>query len=325
MKVAVTGAAGHIGAMICRELIDQGHDVVAFIYRDDRAVQGLPLTIVKGDILEASSVKTLLTGCDAVIHTAGLIELGYSFNKRMHETNVTGTKNLLEVAKELGVKKIVHFSSVHVFEQKPHDKPVDENRPFVSEKSVNYDQTKRDGHVLALEAAKNGQDVVVVCPTSVVGPPDHKVSKVGKAIIDIYKGNIPASVKGGFDFVDVRDVAKGAILAMHHGKSGESYILGGQYLTVKGFSDLVLEAKGSKKRMIELPLFLAYVGLPFIKAYSGITKTPPLYDKTYIDILQDGNEVTLHEKAKKELGYNPRDVRTTFADAVEWFKANGRI
>lgn len=325
MKVGVTGSSGHIGAAVCRELITQGYEVVSLVRNDVSSIQDLPLTLVKGDVLNRESLKELMGQCEAVIHTAGVIELGYKFNQGVYDINVTGTKNVLEVAKECGIKKVVHFSSIHAFSHKPYDIAIDENRHFVTEKSVFYDQTKRDGHILAREAAENGLDVVVVCPTSAVGPPDHKPSKLGKAVIDIYKGAVPAIVKGGFDFADVRDMASGTVKALQKGKSGETYILGGNYYTIKQFSDLVLEAKGTKKRLIELPLFVANVGLPFVKSYAYLTKKAPLYDKAYIDILQDGNKQTLSTKAREELGYTVRELGETLSDTVKWFRDSGRI
>ncbi|OJX39169.1 MAG: hypothetical protein BGO87_04080 [Flavobacteriia bacterium 40-80] len=325
MKVAVTGASGHIGAAVCRELISRGYEVAVLVYNDISALQGLPVTVVKGNVLNKESLKELMGQCDAVIHTAGMIELGYKFIQEVYDINVTGTKNVLETAKESGVKKVVHFSSVHAFSHKPYDVPIDESRPFVTERSVFYDQTKRDGHVLAFEAAKEGLDVVIVCPTSAVGPPDHKPSKLGKAVIDIYKGSVPAVVKGGFDFADVRDMAKGAVSALTNGRAGETYILGGRYYTIKEFSDLVLEAKGTKKRLTELPLFVANIGLPFVKSYAYLTNKQPLYDKAYIDILQDGNKLTLSTKAQEELGYSVRELGETLTDTVEWFRTIGRL
>lgn len=325
MKIAVTGAAGHIGSAICRELLNKGYEVLALVYNDSDAVRDLPVTFVRGNVLDRTSLKQLMEGCDAVIHTAGMIELGYKFVQKVYDINVTGTKNVLEVARESGVKKVVHFSSIHAFNHQPYDVPIDETRHFVTEKSVFYDQTKRDGHLQAQEAAKNGQYVVIVCPTSAVGPPDHKPSKLGKAVIDIYKGSVPAVVRGGFDFADVRDIAQGTILAMEKGRAGETYILGGRYYTIKEFSNLVLEAKGTKKRLVELPLFVASVGLPFVKSYAYLAKKPPLYDKAYIDILQDGNKLTLSTKAQEELGYSVRELGETLNDTVEWFRNSRKL
>ncbi|MBS1929386.1 MAG: NAD-dependent epimerase/dehydratase family protein [Chitinophagaceae bacterium] len=325
MKIAVTGATGHIGYTLCKSLIHQGHEVSALVYADFATLNNLSVKKITGDVTDRESLKGFLENADIVLHTAAAIELGYRFNKKLYDVNVTGTKNILELAKEAGVKKVIHFSSIHAFSQRPYHIPLDETRELVSGRSIFYDQTKRESLLLALDAAKNGQWVVVICPTSVVGPEDHKPSKLGKAIIDIYRGAVPAIIKGGFDFVDVRDLVSGTIAAMEKGRSGEVYLLGGKYYTIKQFADLVLKIKGAKKELAEIPLALAYAGLPFIKLYAFLTGKRPLYDKPYIDILQDGNKDILSTKAQKELGYIVRPLEETMADTIEWFKKSGQL
>ncbi len=325
MKVGITGASGHVGATICRTLIEKEYEVVAFVRNDIAALEGLPITIVKGDVLDRASLKKFMTECDTVIHAASMIELSYKFEQKTYDVNVVGTQNILEIAKEVKTLKLIYVSSIHVFRQKPYDKPLDETRSFVSNNSVFYDQTKRDAHLLAQDAAKNGQDVVIICPTSVVGPFDYKPSKLGKAIIDMYKGKIPAVIKGGFDFVDVRDIAEGTIAALENGRSGETYILGGRYHTIKELSDYVFKVKDVKKRLAVFPLSVAYAGLPFVKTFSYLTKKPPLYDKLYIDILKDGNKKTLSTKAQQELGYTTRTLEETLNDTINWFKKQKKI
>jgi dihydroflavonol-4-reductase len=320
MKIAITGASGHLGSVLCRELLNQGHDIVALVFKDISAIEGLPITMVKGDILDKDSLTKLMNGCDALIHSAGLIKLSYKFDKQVYDVNVIGTKNILEIAKNQNISKIIYVSSIHVFSHKPSNEILNETRNIVSDNSIFYDQTKRDAQNLALEASKNGQNIVIVCPTSIVGPYDYKPSKLGKAILDICKGKIPAVVKGGFDFVDVRDLAKGIISALINGKNGENYILGGNYHTIKEFSNMVLKIFGSKKRLIEFPIIAAYVGIPFVKLYSLITKKAPLYDKIYIDILQDGNKYTSSLKAQKELNYKVRPLEETLTETIQWFK-----
>lgn len=326
MRIAVTGAAGHIGSVICRELLEKGYEVNALVYSDTKALEGLAISLIKGDVLNRESLKELMQGCDGIIHTAGAIDLSYKFNQKIYDINVLGTKNVLEIAKELAIPKIICFSSIHAFNHTPQTEPLDENRDFVTnKKSIFYDQTKRDAHLLALEAAKNGQHVVVICPTSAVGPFDFKPSKLGKAIMDLYNGKIPMITKGGFDFADVRDIAKGTLLAFEKSPSGETYILGGKYYTLKQFSDYVMKAKNTQKSLIELPIGFAYIGLPFIKLFAFLTGKPPLFDKVYIDILQDGNKLTLSDKAKKELGYSVRSLEETIFDTIKWLKENKKI
>lgn len=325
MKVAVTGASGHIGSEICRQLIKKGYEVLALVHKDNSAIKDLALTVIDGDILDTTALLRLIEPCEVVFHTAGLINLGYRFDRQLYDVNVTGTQNVLEIIKRLSSKRLVHFSSVHAYKQYPDKLPLDESRQFVDDHSVYYDQTKRDSHILALKVAQNGCNVVIVCPTSAVGPPDHKPSKIGKAIIDIYKGNIPAIVSGGFDFADVRDIANGAILAMENGGRGETYILGGKYYTIKELSDLVLKVKGVRKRLIEVPVLIANIGLPFIKLYAHLTHKQPLYDRAYLDILQEGNRHILSAKAINQLGYTVRSLEETITDTINWFRENGKL
>ncbi|MBW7868965.1 MAG: NAD-dependent epimerase/dehydratase family protein [Brumimicrobium sp.] len=325
MKIAITGASGHIGSVLCRELIQEGYEVVALVRNSNLSLEGLPIQFCNGNVLDKNSLKCLMEGCDAIFHVAGVIGLGYRFHQRVYDINVTGTQNILQVAKELGIQKVVHFSSIHVFKQFPYNIPLDETRKYIEEKAIFYDKTKRDGHELAIQASKDGQDVVIVCPTGVIGPFDFQPSKLGKATIDIYRGKFPAMIKGGFDFVDVRDVARGAIQAMKYGKSGEAYILGGRFYPLKEFAELVYKVKGKTKRFIELPVAFAIIGLPFIQLYALLTRTKPIYDKVYLDILVDGNQHISTEKAEKELGYTKTSMEQTLTDTFEWFKSRGTI
>lgn len=325
MNVLVTGAAGHIGAHVCRELLLRGHRVTALVHNDARAIEGLAVTRFHGDLADQSTLIPAAQQCEAIIHAAGIIRLSYREDDEVYEVNVSGTRNVLDVAKSLRITKVVHVSSVHVFNQLPLETAIDETRGFVSGKTIFYDRTKRDAHLLAKQAADNGLNVSIVCPTAVLGPFDYKPSQLGKAIKDIYLGSVPAVVKGGFDFVDVRDVAKGTVAALEKGKTGETYLLGGRYYSVKQFADMVLEIKGTNKKLTELPLFFAYLGLPFVKSYALLTGRQPLYDKAYLDILRYGNKKIMSEKARIELDYEPRDLYMTITDTLKWFKDTQKI
>ncbi len=326
MKVCVTGATGHIGINVCMELLGRGHTVTALVPNSWKPIDDLPVAIVKGNVLDGDSLRILMKGSEAVMHLAGIIGLGYKFDQTVFDVNVTGTKNVLDVSRELGMKKVVHFSSIHVFEQQPQDIPMDESRSFVTnERSVFYDQTKRDGHLMAQQAAGEGLDVSIVCPTGVLGPYDYRPSRLGKAVIDIYEGFVPTAVKGGFDFVDVRDVASGAVSALEKGKKGETYILGGKYYSIKELGDMILKVRDSEKELGEIPLSLAYVGLPFVNFYAWITGKQPLYNKVYLDVLKSGNKKVLSSKAEKELGYTSRNMEITVRDTLNWFRNHKMI
>lgn len=326
MKIAVTGASGLIGSVLCRTLLEKGNEVSGMSRSGiSKHLSHRNFTFIKGDILRKGDLQILMEGCDAVIHTAAAIQLGYGFSQSLYDINVTGTQNVLEVAQQMNVSKIIHFSSVHAYNHLPKDQVLNESRDFVFDNVVFYDITKRDSHQLALKAAENGQHVCVVCPSSVIGFPDERPSKIGKAIMDIYNEKVPAVIKGGFDFVDVRDVVDGCLVALEKGVSGESYILSGKYYSLKEFADLILSIKGSQKTLKVLPRFIAHIGLPFIKSYAYFAGKEPLYDATYIKILKEGNPNISHEKANKYLAYSPRDLKLTLTDTIQWFKENNKL
>lgn len=323
MKIAITGASGHIGSVLCRKLIEQGHEVTALVRNSTKSLEGLPLIIQKGNVLDINSLRLLLKNQDVVIHAAGLIRLGYKFDQQLYDVNVQGTKNIFDISKEMNIKKIIHFSSIHVYKQKPYNLSISEEREFVDENSVFYDQTKRDAHLLAIEAAQGGQNVSIICPTAVIGPHDYMPSKLGRAIKAIHRGLFPVMLKGGFDFVDVRDVADATIQTIETGESGETYIVGGNYHTLKELSDIILKIKGKKRGIIEVPAFLGRIGIPFIRIYSGIVKKDPIFDNVYLNILLDGNKNIDSEKAVKTLNHRKTELEKTLKDTIDWFQ-NGK-
>lgn len=319
MKVAVTGASGHIGSVLCKQLIDQGAKVVALIRNRTKSIDHLPIEKVKGSVEDKNSLRKLMADCDYVIHAAGIIGLGYQFDQNIFDVNVIGTKNVLEVAKELSIKRVVHLSSIHAFQQSPYHLELDETREFVDNNVVFYDQTKRDAHLLAQDAFKGGQDVVIVCPTGVIGPSDYEPSKLGKAIWDIYNERFPLMLRGGYDFVFVNDVASGIIKALEKGIAGETYILGGQYHSLKELSETLFKIKGKAKTVRALPMIFGRIGLPFIQIYAFLSKTKPLYDNVYLDILEDGNKNINTSKAENELGYSKTELSIALKETIDWF------
>ncbi|KXK39943.1 MAG: NAD-dependent epimerase/dehydratase family protein [Saprospiraceae bacterium] len=325
MRVAVTGATGHIGSAVCRALIQRQYSVVALVRNESDVLRGLPIQQIYGDITIPESIDKLTAQCDAIIHTAGLIRLGYTFDQEIYDINFEGTKNILKSAHKNNVKRIVHFSSIEVFDLQQHQEVINETSSFVSDNALFYARSKRDAHILAQKEAKSGMDIVIVCPTSVVGAPDYKPSKIGRAIQDLYRGKFPAVMKGGFNFVDLEDVALGAVLALERGRAGETYILGGTFHSIKMLADLVLKARGSRRKMLELPIFTAMIGLPFIRAYAYLTQTEPIYDKEYLDVLKSGNKKISSEKAIRELSFSARPLSETIENTIRWFKDTGAL
>jgi dihydroflavonol-4-reductase len=240
MTVAVTGASGHIGANLVRMLKDSGRDVRAMVHRNTRALDGLDVALIHGDVLNPSSVRQLFCGAQVVYHLAGVITLRSRTNDSALSTNVEGVRNVIDACRACGVKFLVHFSSIHAFSETPADGVVDEQRPLCrDEDALPYDRSKAAGEQIVREAVAAGLPAVIINPTAVLGPHDYKPSAMGRVLLDLCRGRLPVLVQGGFNWVDVRDVCGAAIRAENLRAAGRQYLVGGQYLALKEFADLV--------------------------------------------------------------------------------------
>jgi dihydroflavonol-4-reductase len=324
MKIAVTGASGHVGANLCRSLIAEGHQVKALVHKHSDSLKGLDLEIIHGRVNDQESLRKLCKGTDIVFHLAALISIDGQ-KEKLFKINVEGTKNLINVIRENGVKRLVHFSSIHALEHFPYDEPMDEMRPLVTESKMWYELTKAKADKMVLDATSNGLDAVVINPTAIVGPFDFKPSLVGTVLIRLYNNSLPALVEGGYNWVDVRDIVQGAIHAMDKGRKGERYILAGKWVSVKDLALIVEKVTGKKVVKFTLPTFVAKVGVPFIKIYAGITRQEPLYTFDSLRTLREVNTKISYQKAENELGYHSRDIELTVRDSINWFKENGYL
>lgn len=325
MKIAITGASGHLGSEITRQLEKRGETLKLLIHKDKRALEGIQATYVQGSLMEPEVIEKLVDGCDAVIHCAAVISLHGDPDGKVYQTNVEGTRLILDTAVKCGVKRFIHISSIHAFHPEPLDEVLDETRELAHEDAFAYDRSKRDSQQLALSYVSKGLEVVVINPTSLIGPPDHKPSLQGQAFIDIYKGRVPAIFQGGFDFADNRDVASAIIQALDKGRAGECYLMSGKYITMREMIHMVNTATGKKRKAIMLPFWVAYAILPFVKLVAFVTGKDPLFSYETLHILRHGNTKISSEKAKRELEYSPRSLQQTVNDTMQWFKQNGYI
>jgi dihydroflavonol-4-reductase len=324
MKIAVTGANGHVGANLCRSLLAEGHQVKALVHRNGDSLKGLDLEIVQGSLGDLSSLRSLCKGSEIVFHLAAMISIDGQKNKLL-EVNVEGTKNLISVIQENGVRRLIHFSSIHALSHFPLDEPMDETRPLVMAGPTWYEITKSKAEKIVLDAAKDGLDAVVINPTAVVGPYDFKPSLVGTVLIRLYNKSLPALVPGGYNWVDVRDIVRGVISAMDNGRKGERYILGGKWVSVLDLATILEKVTGKEVIKFMIPTQVAKIGVPFIKAYAKITGQEPLYTFESLRTLRDVNKHISYGKASTELGYSSRDFEVTIRDTIEWFKLNAYI
>jgi len=257
----VTGATGHIGNVLVRQLLEKGEKVRALILRgeDLTPLKGLNVETVVGDVLDPESLKSALEGVQRVFHLAGIISIMPGRNELVRRVNVDGTLNLINAAIQSGVRRLVYTSSIHAIVRAPHGVEIDETLPFDPHNPVGeYDRSKAEATLAVQEAVKQGLDAVIVCPTGVIGPYDYRGSEMGNLIRDCAEQKPQMYVDGAYDFVDVRDVAEGIILAGEKGRMGESYILSGERISVRYLLETIREVTGKGFFVLKIPFRLAH-------------------------------------------------------------------
>jgi dihydroflavonol-4-reductase len=323
MPVLVIGAAGHVGGNLVRALLAAGRKVRATVYRDERALAGLDVERVHADVLDPASLAAAMAGVDVVYHLAAIIAIAGELESRVAEVNVHGPRHVAQACLDAGVRRLIHFSSIHAFEQLPLDQPLDETRGASGPGAPTYDRTKAAGEREILAAVERGLDAVIVNPTSVLGPFDFKPGPMGDVLLRLGRGKMPALVQPGFDFVDVRDIVAGAFAAEERGRRGERYLLPGHYATFPQLAALMAQASGRPAPRLVTPLWLARVGAPFLGAWCKVTGGRPLYTSESLDILSRSHPDIRGDKAARELGYRTRPLEETVRDTWDWFRAAG--
>lgn len=324
MLVAVTGAAGHIGGLLIRRLSDAGHTVRALVHTDTRAVEGVPVERVEGDVRDVDSLRRLVDGTEVVFHCAARISIENVPHAKIQEINVLGPRNVVTACLDAKVRRLIHFSSIHAIESLPKDQPVDERRPRTVEHHIPYDRSKALGEGEIRAGIARGLDAVIVNPTGVVGPYDFRLSRMGRVLTQIYHGTLPALVDGGFNWVDVRDVVKSAMAAVEKGRTGENYLLGGNWVHFNDVGRTIYEVTGKRPPRITAPLWLARVGVPFVGAWAKLTGTEPLYTGPSLHTVEN-HLVVSSDKARAELGHTSYTFKETVTDTFAWFREAGML
>ena len=313
----VTGASGFIGWHVARSLLKAGHQVRALV-RPGSQVQEIEVELVKGDLRDAESLRRAAAGCGLVFHVAADYRLWAKHPQELYESNVGGTRNLLEAARQAGVERVVYTSTVGCIGM-PRNGIGDESTPVgIEDMTGAYKRSKFLAEQAALEFARNGLPVVIVNPTAPVGAHDVKPTPTGRIVLDFMRGDIPAFIDTGLNLVDVEDVAKGHLLAAEKGKPGERYILGCENLTLAEILQRLARITGRKAPNIRLPYFVAYAAGAASTAWANLTGSEP---RVPIDAVRMARKKMFvsHDKAKQELGFDPSGVDEALARALEWF------
>lgn len=331
MKCVVTGASGHIGNVLVRDLISKNYEVKVFVLKNENVdyLKELNVEICYGDVRDLESLKEAFRGADIVFHLAGIIDIGTVNKKFIYSVNVGGTKNVLQACREEKVKKLVYTSSVHAIPEKPKNEIITETKEFSEDKVKGiYAKTKAEATKYLLENVSqdldNNPEIIIVHPSGVIGPYEYIPSNLGQLVIDCANKKIGAYLDGGYNFVDVRDVANGVVLAAEKGKNGECYILAGHKVSVKELMKKIEAVTKVKMPTFKIARWFAYATGFLSEIYYKIVKQKPLFTSYAVYTLGTNCNFS-NEKAEKELGYTIRPIDETIKDTVDWFKKIGKI
>lgn len=325
MDTAITGSTGHVGASLVRSLLEQGRSVRVLVRNDLRAVEGLDVETTQGDVTDPDSLMKLCNGADTVFHLAAKISLIGEEGGSVEKINVEGTKNVIEACIRNKVKRLVHFSSIHAYRSRPITDVIDETRPLALDADeFIYDRSKARGQLEVLRAVDRGLDAVIINPTAVLGPYDYKPSRMGEVLLDLYHNRYPVLIDGGYNWVDARDVVACALAAEKRGRKGEAYLASGNWHHVCDVSHIIARLYGTKTPRFATPRWLCMLPAYFVMSYAKILNITPKFTPYAIRTLKSHRHIS-HDKATRELGYNPRPIEDTIRDTLAWFGAQGKL
>lgn len=319
----ITGANGFLGNNIIRKLEqEKNSEIRAFVLKGEsiKSLENLKCKIYYGDITKKETLASVFENTDGkevfVIHCAGIVYIKSKYNPLVYNVNVNGTKNIIDKVLNINAK-LVYISSVHA---------IPECNGVITE-TIDFDPNRVEGLYAKTkaEAAKYVMDAVktkkvnacIIHPSGIIGPNDYGNSHLTELVKEVASGKLFACVKGGYDFVDVRDVAEGVINACNKNTKGECYILSNKYITIKELSDIICDCVKRKKINIVLPIWIAKIFAPFFEIYYNLKKQTPLFTKYSLYTLSSNANFS-NEKAKKELNFKNRDMIDTIKDTIKW-------
>jgi len=327
MKALVTGATGFVGAAVARRLLGNHWQVRVLARRgsDRRNLQGLDVEVIDGDLTDVESLKHAVRGCEGLFHVAADYRLGARDPAQLYRTNVDGTRNVLSAAHRSGVQRIVYTSSVATIGIPADGTPGDEGTANSLENMIgHYKRSKYLAEEVAREAAREGISVVIVSPSTPVGPGDLKPTPTGQLVLDAAAGKMPAYVDTGLNIVHVDDVAAGHLLAYERGKAGERYILGGEDMSLRNILVQIATLVGRKPPRVRLPYGVV---LPIAYAAEGFARISGRSGRITLEGVRMSRKRMFFSSAKaaRELGYTARPPVRAFEDAIRWFRDNGML
>ena len=333
MKYLVTGAAGFLGGTICRQLIERGDDVRAFVLPGDPAMKYVPegAEIVEGDLTDRGSLEKLFTVEEGVhtvvLHIASIVTVDPDFDPKVMAVNVEGTQNVIDLClNHPECVKMVYCSSTGAIPEKPIGQKISEVTAFRPDEVEGcYSRSKAMASQAVLDAVRDrGLNACIVHPSGIMGPEDFAVGETTGTLLKIIGGEMPAGIDGSFNLCDVRDLAAGTIAAADRGQVGECYILGNEPVTFRDFSKMVSDEAGCRPVKMFLPIWAANIMGGLMERQAKKKGTKPMMTRFSVYNLARNNDFD-SGKARRELGYTTRSYRETIHDEIQWLKAMGKI
>lgn len=320
----VTGASGFLGSTVLKRLTSANGRVRALVLPGDDApsLEGERCQVFHGDVTQMETLQDIFTQSPAeklvVIHCAAIVSIQSKPDPQVFRVNVGGTENIIQKCLETNAR-LVYVNSVHAIPEPVGDGPITEVDSFSPDRVVGqYAKSKAEAASLVLEAVRRrGLHAVIVQPSGIIGPGDEGITHMTALVLAAMRGRLPAVVRGGYDFVDVRDVAEGILAAAAKGRNGECYVLSNRFISIKELVDLVCLYSRARQVHLILPLFIAKLTAPIFEIYYHLRKQTPLFTRYSLYTLQAKSTFS-HEKAAAELGYHPRSLDETIRDTVSW-------
>ena len=327
MKALVTGATGFVGAAVARALLREQWQVRVLARRgsDRRNLRGLDVEVSEGDLTDVDSLQRAAQGCDGLFRVAADYRLGARDPAGLYRANVEGTRNVLSAAHRSGVQRIVYTSSVATIGIPADGTPGDEQSANSLENMIgHYKRSKYLAEEVVREAAQGGLSVVIVSPSTPVGPGDVKPTPTGQLVLDAAAGRMPAYVDTGLNIVHVDDVAAGHLLAYERGRPGERYILGGQDMSLREILEVIARLEGRSPPRVRLPYAVV---LPIAYVAEGFARLSGRSGRITLEGVRMSRKKMFFSSAKaaRELGYRWRQPRQAFEDAIRWYRDNGLL
>ncbi|HEU4635738.1 MAG TPA: hopanoid-associated sugar epimerase [Edaphobacter sp.] len=326
MRAFITGATGFVGSHVAQKYAAEGAKLRLLTRRTSNlaAIEGISAEIVTGDLRKPEALRSALTGCDALVHVAADYRLWVRDPGEMYAANVDGTRELLRLAREVGIPRVIYTSSVATMGFKSDGSVVDEDTPVsLADMIGHYKRSKFLGEQEAIKAAQSGQHVMILNPTTPIGPGDAKPTPTGRIIVDFLNRQFPAYVDTGLNLVDVNEVARMHYAALECGRPGERYILGGENLTLKQILDRMSAITGLPSPTMKVPHAVAMAFAFFDETFTGkLLKKEP---RATVEAVRMGKKMMFASsaKAERELGFKHVPIYNALRSAIDWFVTHG--